>query len=67
MIDSLSMYKCLEHKVRITLSNERIIEGIVDFFESEWDSGCGEATIGIKGDDTWFNQSEIESIEIIDD
>lgn len=67
MIDSLSLYKCLGHKVSITLTNEKKVEGVADFFESEWDSGCGEATIGLKDYGTWFNQSEIKSIKVIDE
>ena len=65
MVDSLTLYHTEFHKVRMTDISGNKYEGEVGLYESEWDSESGEAEIGLCG--TVFTQSEIESIEIIDE
>lgn len=65
MIDSLTLYHTEFQKVKMVDINGKVYRGKVTLYESEWDSDSGEAEIGLCG--TWFKQSEIESIEIIDE
>lgn len=65
MVDSLTLYDTMDKKVRMVDVNGKTYEGEVGLYESEWDSGSGEAEIGLCG--SCFKQSDIESIEIIDE
>lgn len=65
MIDSMTLYNSEFHNVKLKATDGKEYEGKVILYESEWDSDSGEAEISLCG--TWFKQSEIELIEIIDD
>ena len=65
MIDSLTLYDTMDHKVKVVDINGNEYQGIVGLYESEWDSDNGEAEIWFTN--KMFKQSDIESIEIIDE
>lgn len=65
MVESLTLCKALNHKVKLIEEDGTEHIGIADFYESEYDSGYGVAGIGIKGD-LCFRADEIKSIEILD-
>ena len=65
MVDSLTLYNTMDHEVKVVDVNGNEHRGTVGLYESEWDSESGEAEIWFKN--KMFKQSEIESIEIIDD
>ena len=65
MVDSLILYKALNHKVKLIENDGTEHIGIADFYESENDSGYGEAIIGLTNG-YYYRLSEIKSIEIID-
>lgn len=64
MVDTLTLYDTMFHRVRLVDINGNVHEGEVILYESEWDSVSGEAEINF--DDGWYKQSEIKSVEIID-
>ena len=64
MVDSLTLYDTMFHKIRLVDIDGNTHEGEVIFYESEWDSGSNEAEIGFNG--TWYKQSQIKSVEISD-
>ena len=65
MVDSLTLYRTEFKKVKVKSTDGKIYEGEVRLFESEWDSDSGEAEIWFTN--KMFKQSDIESIEIIDE
>ncbi len=65
MVDSLILYDTMDHNVKVVDINGNEYKGKVGLYESEWDSDSGEAEIWFSN--KMFKQSEIESIEIIDD
>ena len=65
MVDSLTLYDTMDKKVRMVDVNGKTYEGEVGLYESEWDSDSGEAEIWFTN--KMFKQSDIESIEIIDE
>ena len=65
MIDSLTLYDTIDKYVRIVDANGKEYKGKVGLYESEWDSDSGEAEIWFTN--KMFKQSDIESIEIIDE
>ena len=66
MIDSVTLYKCFNKKVKLFDINDNEYIGIVDFYESEYDSGSGVAEIGLSNRATIFSADEIKSIEIVE-
>ena len=65
MVDSLVLYGTMDHKVKVIDVNGNEFAGKVELYESEWDSDSGEAEIWFTN--KMFKQSDIESIELIDD
>ena len=61
------LYYYYEKRVKLKLKNGRTYDAIVNFYESDYYSGYGEPSIGIYPDSIEFVQSEIESIEVIDE
>ena len=64
MVDSETLYSTLNHNVRVIDNDNNSHVGKVYNYESEWDSGTGEADIWI--DDGIFSESDIQSIDITD-
>lgn len=64
MVDSLTLYHSEFHNVRLIDNNDSIIEGYVDLYESEDDSGSGFAEIGLSNG-RMYRQDEIKSLELI--
>ena len=67
-MDSKVLSESMNHKVRLIERNGREREAKVILFESEYDSGCGEACIWLDDniDPGILCQSEISLIQIID-
>lgn len=65
MVDSLTLKKTLNHKVKLVENDGTENIGKADLYESEDDSGYGEAIIGLTNG-YYYKQSEIKSIEILD-
>lgn len=65
IIDSVYLAQTLYKKVKIVDSENLIHEGIVDLYESEFDSGYNEALVGLDNG-IFLRQSEIKDIEILD-
>ena len=66
MIDSITLYKCFGKSVKLIDSKNNEYKGVVDFYESEYDSGSGVAEIGLHNMATIFSADEIKSIECLD-
>ncbi len=66
MVDSITLYNAYTKKVRLIDNNDKEYIGVMDFFESEYDSGSGVAEIGLSCRNMLFSADEIKSIEIID-
>ena len=66
MVDSLTLYNTQNHKVKLIETDGTEHIGVVDFYESEYDSGYDMATIGLNNNGILFKADEIKSIEIID-
>ena len=66
MVDSSTLYKVQNHKIKLIETDGTEHIGIVDYYESEYDSGYGMATIGLNNNGILFKADEIKSIEIID-
>ncbi|WP_024857119.1 hypothetical protein [Ruminococcus albus] len=66
MIDSIELYECYTKRVKLTTNDDYEFTGVVDFYESEYDSGSGVAEIGLNNVSTIFRADEIKSIEILD-
>lgn len=67
MIDSVELYKCYNKKVKLIDNSGYEYTGIVDFYESEYDSGSGVAEIGLNNVSAIFRADEIKSIKIINE
>lgn len=65
MVDSLTLYNALFHKVKLTETDGTVHIGTADLYESEYDSGEGVATIGLTNG-YYYRTYEISSIEILD-
>ena len=66
MVDSLTLYNAIEHSVKMVDKEGNTHIGRVTFYESEWDSGYGVAIIGLDTEGTFYKETDIESIEILD-
>ncbi len=65
MVDSLTLYDALFHKVKLTETNGTVHIETADLYESEDDSGYDEAIIGLTNG-YYYKEHEISSIEILD-
>ncbi len=65
MVDSLTLCKAQNHKVKLVEEDDTEHIAVLDFYESEWDSGYGVAAVGLT-DRSSFKADEIKSIEILD-
>ena len=61
------LYYYYKKRVKLKTKDGEKYEGIIVFYESDYYSGYGEPSIGIYPDSIEFAQSEIESIEVIDE
>lgn len=69
MVDSLTLYDALFHKVKLTETNGAVHIETADLYESEYESeyesGYDEAIIGLTNG-YYYKEHEISSIEILD-
>ena len=65
MVDSLTLYDALFHKVKLTETNGAVHIETAILYESEDDSDEGVATIGLTNG-YYYKEQEISSIEILD-
>ena len=66
MVNSIILCKALNHKVKLIEENGTEHIETADLYESEYDSGYGEAIIGLTNG-LYYLQSDIKSIEIVDE
>lgn len=64
MVDSLTLYDALFHKVKLTETDGTVHIETAILYESEDDSDEGVATIGLTNG--YYRTDEISSIEILD-
>ncbi len=65
MVDESILCNADGHKVKMKLKSGKIIEAVVDFFESAYSSGYNVASIGLSNGVEYL-ASDIKSLEIID-
>ena len=65
MVDSLTLYDALFHKVKLTETNGAVHIETAILYESEDDSDEGVATI-VLTNGYYYKEHEISSIEILD-
>lgn len=65
MIDSLTLYGTMFHKVKLIDNDNKEHIGTVDLYESEYDSGYGVASISLSTG-VEYTENDIKSIEILD-